>query len=106
MNIKFSLVIPCFNEERSLNVLIPQLVNIVTKNNIESYYIYRMSIEQAEKEYLKYLQKKHKESRKIKAEIEAGPITVIANPPVDSEAEVVTQVSSKRGRKPKQIIEI
>ena len=35
MNIKFSLVIPCFNEERSLNVLIPQLVNIVTKNNIE-----------------------------------------------------------------------
>ena len=35
MNIKFSLVIPCFNEERSLNVLIPQLVNIVAKNNIE-----------------------------------------------------------------------
>ena len=35
MNIKFSLVIPCFNEEKSLNVLIPQLVNIVAKNNIE-----------------------------------------------------------------------
>ena len=64
-----------------------------------------MSIEQAEKEYLKYLQKKkHKESRKSKVEDETGPITVI-NPPVDSEAEIVTQVSSKRGRKPKQIIE-
>ena len=66
-----------------------------------------MSLEQVEKEYLKYLQKKHKESRKSKAEIEAGPSTVIANPPVESEAEaeVVTQVSAKRGRKPKQIIE-
>ena len=63
-----------------------------------------MSLEQVEKEYLKYLQKKHKESRKCKVEVEAGPITVI-NPPVDLEAEVVTQVSSKRGRKPKQIIE-
>ena len=65
-----------------------------------------MSIEKAENEYLKYLQKKNKESRKTnKAEVEAGPITVIANPPVDSEAEVVTQVSARRGRKPKQIIE-
>ena len=66
-----------------------------------------MSLEQVEKEYLKYLQKKHKESRKNKAEIEAGPSTVTANPPVESEAEaeVVTQVSAKRGRKPKQIIE-
>ena len=68
-----------------------------------------MSLEQAEKEYLKYLQKKHKESRKTnKAEVEAGPSTVIANPPpVESEAEpeVVTKVSARRGRKPKQIIE-
>jgi len=64
-----------------------------------------MSLEQVEKEYLKYLQKKHKESRKNKAEIEAGPSTVIANPPVDSDAEVVTQVSARRGRKPKQIID-
>ena len=66
-----------------------------------------MSIEQAEKEYLKYLQKKHKESRKTnKEEVEAGPSTVIANPPpVESEAEVVTKVSARRGRKPKQIIE-
>jgi hypothetical protein len=67
-----------------------------------------MSIEQAEKEYIKYLQKKHKESRKTnKAEVEAGPGTVIANPPVESEAEpeVVTKVSARRGRKPKQIIE-
>ena len=63
-----------------------------------------MSLEQVEKEYLKYLQKKHKESRKSKVEVEAGPSTVIANPPVDLEAEVVTQVSSKRGRKPKQVI--
>ena len=65
-----------------------------------------MSLEQVEKEYLKYLQKNHKESRKSKVEVEAGPITVI-NPPavVDSEAEVITQVSSKRGRKPKQTIE-
>ncbi len=63
-----------------------------------------MLLEQAEKEYIKYLQKQHKESRKSKVEVEAGPITVI-NPPVDSEAEVVTQVSAKRGRKPKQIIE-
>ena len=66
-----------------------------------------MSIEQAEKEYLKYLQKKHKESRKCKVEVEAGPSTVIANPPVESEAEaeVVTKFSARRGRKPKQIIE-
>jgi hypothetical protein len=64
-----------------------------------------MSLEQAEKEYLKYLQKKHKESRKSKVEVEAGPITVIENPPVDSEAEIVTKVSARRGRKPKQIIE-
>ena len=65
-----------------------------------------MSLEQAEKEYLKYLQKKHKESRKTnKAEVEAGPSAVIANPPVESEAEVVTKVSARRGRKPKQIIE-
>ena len=65
-----------------------------------------MSLEQAEKEYLKYLQKKHKESRQTnKAEVEAGPSTVIANPPVESEAEVVTKVSARRGRKPKQIIE-
>ena len=67
-----------------------------------------MSLEQAEKEYLTYLQKKHKESRKTnKAEVEAGPSTVIANPPVESEAEpeVVTKVSARRGRKPKQIIE-
>ena len=68
-----------------------------------------MSLEQAEKEYLKYLQKKHKESRKCKVEVEAGPSTVIPNPPVESEAEaeaeVVTKVSAKRGRKPKQIIE-
>ena len=64
-----------------------------------------MLLEQAEKEYIKYLQKKHKESRKCKVEVEAGPITVIANPPVDSEAEIVTKVSARRGRKPKQIIE-
>ena len=64
-----------------------------------------MSLEQAEKEYLKYLQKKHKESRKCKVEVEAGPSTVIPNPPVDSEAEIVTKVSARRGRKPKQIIE-
>ena len=66
-----------------------------------------MSLEQVEKEYLKYLQKKHKESRKCKVEVEAGPSTVIANPPVESEAEaeVVTKVSARRGRKPKQIIE-
>ena len=64
-----------------------------------------MSLEQVEKEYLKYLQKKHKESRKSKVEVEAGPSTVIANPPVESEAEVVTKVSARRGRKPKQIIE-
>ena len=65
-----------------------------------------MSLEQAEKEYLKYLQKKHKESRKTnKAEVEAGPSTVIANPPVESEAEVVTKVSARRGRKPKQLID-
>ena len=64
-----------------------------------------MSLEQAEKEYLKYLQKKHKESRKSKVEVEAGPITVIENPPVDSEAEIVTKVSARRCRKPKQIIE-
>ena len=35
MTVKFSLVIPCFNEERSLKVLIPQLFDIVESNDIE-----------------------------------------------------------------------
>jgi glycosyltransferase involved in cell wall biosynthesis len=35
MKIKYSLVIPCYNEEKSLKVLIPQLLNIVDTCNIE-----------------------------------------------------------------------
>ena len=33
MNIKYSLVIPCFNEEKSLKVLLPQLVSVVEREN-------------------------------------------------------------------------
>lgn len=75
-----------------------------------------MSLDQAEKEYLKYLQQKHKEGRKSRAkkeEPEAGLIPAAAavdlvtpedaTPSVDSEAEVITQVATnKRGRKPKK----
>ena len=37
MNIKYSLVIPCFNEEKSLEVLLPQLVIVIerVKNDVE-----------------------------------------------------------------------
>ena len=33
MNIKYSLVIPCFNEEESLEQLLPQLISLVNKHN-------------------------------------------------------------------------
>jgi len=33
MNIKYSLVIPCFNEEKSLEVLLHQLVVVVERLN-------------------------------------------------------------------------
>ena len=37
MNIKYSLVIPCFNEQKSLEVLLPQLVIVIerVKNDVE-----------------------------------------------------------------------
>jgi glycosyltransferase involved in cell wall biosynthesis len=35
VKIKYSLIIPCWNEAQSLKILIPQLLNIVDTNNIE-----------------------------------------------------------------------
>ena len=35
MTIKYSLVIPCWNEEQSLKILIPQLLSVVVANDIE-----------------------------------------------------------------------
>ncbi len=73
-----------------------------------------MSLDQAEKEYLKYLQQKHKEGRKSRAKKEepeaglipaaaAAAVDLVTPPSVDSEAEVITQVATnKRGRKPKK----
>ena len=77
-----------------------------------------MSLEHIEKEYLKYLQQKHKEGRKSRAKKEgpevgllptaaaaaAAAAAAVSHPPssVDSEPEVIAQAVTKRGRKPKQ----
>lgn len=39
MNIKFSLVIPCFNEDKSLKILLPQLVSLVNRENNDVEFI-------------------------------------------------------------------
>jgi hypothetical protein len=74
-----------------------------------------MSLEQVEKEYLKYLQKKYKEGKKSRvekvAETQAAlpptAIDLVTHPPSgESEPEVVAQTATKkRGRKPKKISE-
>jgi len=74
-----------------------------------------MSLEHIEKEYLNYLQQKHKEGRKSRAKKEgpevgllptaaAAAAAAVSHPPssVDSEPEVIAQAVTKRGRKPKQ----
>lgn len=39
MNIKYSLVIPCFNEDKSLKILLPQLVSVVERKNNDVEFI-------------------------------------------------------------------
>ena len=63
----------------------------------------KMSLEQAEREYFKYLQKKVRESKQaaIAAEVAAATVAAAAALAATPVAEEVA-ASKKRGRKPKQ----
>jgi len=62
-----------------------------------------MSLEQAEREYFKYLQKKVRESKQaaIAAEVAAATAAAAAATAAPAATPVAEEVSKKRGRKPK-----
>ena len=62
-----------------------------------------MSLEQAEREYFKYLQKKVRESKQAAIAAEVAAATAAAAPAATPVAEEVA-ASKKRGRKPKQSV--
>jgi hypothetical protein len=76
-------------------MILKQIKSILLKNNIDLYYIYMDNIE---REYLKFLQRKVKESKPV-AEPKAKQVQVAPSLPevVASEA----PAPRKRGRKPK-----
>jgi hypothetical protein len=76
-------------------MILKQIKYILLKNNIDLYYIYMDNIE---REYLKFLQRKVKESKPV-AEPKAKQVQVAPSLPevVASEA----PAPRKRGRKPK-----
>jgi hypothetical protein len=76
-------------------MILKQIKSILLKNNIDLYYIY---IDNIEREYLKFLQRKVKESKPV-AEPKAKQVQVAPSLPevVASEA----PAPRKRGRKPK-----
>ena len=62
-----------------------------------------MSLEQAEQEYFKYLQKKVRENKQAATAAEVVAATAAAAPAATPVAEQVA-ASKKRGRKPKQSV--
>jgi len=62
-----------------------------------------MSLEQAEREYFKYLQKKVRESKQaaIAAEVAAATVATAAAAPAATPVAEEVAASKKRGRKPK-----